>query len=98
MARLYKVGGTLSSRGVEFVFVPIGHVVFDIGGDAVHFGLVADDAVIETRLPGEILVGLVGVMGDGRFHVANGNGQPVFLSGNHLHLFVNNIVFPSVLL
>ena len=64
MARLYKVGGTLSSRGVEFVVVPIGHIVFDVGGDAVHFGLVADDAVVETRLPGEILVGLVGVARD----------------------------------
>ena len=34
--------------GVEFVVPPIDHVVLDVGGNAVHFGQVANNAVVET--------------------------------------------------
>ena len=49
MARLYKV-----LRRVEFIILPIRHVVFNIISDAVHIRGVANDVVVETGLPGKI--------------------------------------------
>lgn len=59
---------------IEFIVHPIRHIVFDIGGDAVHLRIVADDMVVETGLPGEIEGVFVGEMGYGRFNASDNNG------------------------
>ena len=60
--------------GIEFIVHPIRHIVFNIGGDAVHFWIVADDMVVETGLPGEIEDVFVGEIGYGRFNASDNNG------------------------
>ena len=48
---------------IEFIILPIRHIVFDIIRNAVHFRGVANDVVVETGLPGEIEGVLIGIMG-----------------------------------
>lgn len=62
--------------GVEFVFFPICHVVFNIICNAVHFIVIANNMVMETGLPCKFDVVFVGKTGNGLFELTNDNGQP----------------------
>ena len=57
---------------IEFIILPIRHVVFDIIRNAVHFRGVTNDVVVETGLPGEIEGVLVGETGNRLFKTSNG--------------------------
>lgn len=49
---------------IEFIILPIRHIVFDIGRHAVQFHVVADDMVVESGLPGEGEIVFVGETGN----------------------------------
>lgn len=65
-----------TARGVEFVLLPIRHIVFKIICDAIHFVIVANNMVMETGLPCKFNVVFIGKTGDGLFELSNDNRQP----------------------
>ena len=61
---------------IELVLRPTDHIVMDVFGENVQFIIISDDSVVETRLPCERNIVLLGETGDGLFELSDNNRQP----------------------